>query len=72
MKLEELRKIRKGRKLSRKDLSILSGVPAITISTLERGINNVENVKLSTLIKLASALKVKVREIVPPELAKRL
>ena len=72
MKLDNLRKIRKDRHLSRKDLATLSGIPVITISSLERGVNHVENTKLSTLIALAKALKVKVRAILPEELAKRL
>ena len=72
MKLDELKQIRKSRHLSRKDLATLSKIPSITIASLENGINHVENVKLSTLIALASALKVRVRAILPNELAKRL
>ena len=72
MKLDELKKIRKDRHLSRKDLAKLSGIPMITIASLENGVNNVENVKLSTIMSLAKALKVKVRTILPEEMAKRL
>ena len=72
MKLDELKKIRKDRHLSRKDLAKLSGIPMITIASLENGVNNVENVKLSTIMALAKALKVKVRTILPEEMAKRL
>ena len=72
MRLDELKKIRKDRHLSRKDLAKLSGIPMITIASLENGVNNVENVKLSTIMALAKALKVKVRTILPEEMAKRL
>ena len=71
-KLEGLENIRKSRSLTRADLSKLSGVPKDTIHSLEKGRTNVDNVKLSTLIKLSKALRVKVRCLVPVDVAKRL
>lgn len=72
MRFDELKCIRKSQRLSRKDLSILSGVHFQTIYDLEKGNVVVENVKLSTLIKLAKALKTKVRKILPKELTKNI
>ena len=68
----ELKLVRKGKNLTRKQLSELSNVSEITIQTLEDGIVDTDNVKLSTLIKLASALKVKVRKILPIDKANKL
>lgn len=69
-KLENLKLIRKKRKLTRKELAELSGVNENTIQALETGITNVNNVKLSTLIALAQSLKVKVINLLPNELHK--
>ena len=63
-KLEE---IRKSKKLSRKELADKSGVNDCTIKFLETGKNNPEEAKISTLIKLATALKCKVRDFYPCE-----
>lgn len=67
-----LESIRKDRKLTRADLEKLSGVSRETIKALEKGINNIDEVKLSTLVKLARALKVKVRDIVDKDIARKL
>lgn len=58
---------RKAKHLSRKELADLSGVHEQTIKALEKGINNPEEAKLSTLIKLATALHCKVRDFYPCE-----
>lgn len=68
----ELKLLRKGKNLTRDELSELSGVPTTTIQALEDGRVNTDNVKLSTLIKLASALKVKVSKLLPIDTAKKL
>ena len=68
----ELKLVRKSKYLTRDRLSELSGVPKITIQTLEDGLVDTDNVKLSTLVKLASAMKVKVRKILPLDTAKKL
>ena len=68
----ELKLVRKNKNLTRIDLSKLSGVPKVTIQKLEDGVVNTDNVKLSTLVKLASALKVKVRQILPIDTANKL
>lgn len=68
----ELKILRKSKNLTRDELSELSGVPKVTIQTLEDGKVDTDNVKLSTLIKLASALKVKVRKILPIDTANKL
>lgn len=70
MKLENLEKIRIANKLSRKELEDLSGVNQFTIQALETGINDAYNVKLSTLVALAKALKVKVKDLVPNDIKK--
>lgn len=68
----ELKLVRKSKNLTRDNLSELSGVPKITIQSLEDGLVDTDNVKLSTLVKLASALKVKVRKILPIDTANKL
>ena len=68
----ELKLVRKKKFLTRDQLSELSGVPKITIQTLEDGLVDTDNVKLSTLVKLATALKVKVRKILPIDTANKL
>ena len=68
MKMNELREIRESRNLTREDLSKLSGVSSVNIEKLETGKTIVENVKLSTLIKLSVALKVKVVDLLPKDL----
>lgn len=62
-KLESLKKIRKYRGLTQKELAEKSGVSLPTIRNLEEGNGNVDNVKLSTLDKLARALKVKIFDL---------
>ena len=68
MKMNELREIRESRNLTREDLSKLSSVSSVNIEKLETGKTIVENVKLSTLIKLSVALKVKVVDLLPKDL----
>lgn len=67
-KLYNLEKIRKQRGLSRRELELLSGVSKTTIHRLERGLYNVDMVKLGTLVALAKALKVKVVKILNDDL----
>ena len=68
MKLNNLKVIRKQNKLSRKDLAKLSGININTIQALEMGINDAYNVKLSTLVALATALKVKIVDLLPTDI----
>lgn len=63
-KLEE---IRKAKGLSRRELAEKSGVNEMSIVFLENGRNDPNNAKLSTLVKLAKALKCKVRDFYPQE-----
>lgn len=63
-KLEE---IRKAQGLSRRELAKKSGIKEVTIVCLEDGTNDPNNAKLSTLVKLAKALKCKVRDFYPQE-----
>lgn len=69
-KLHNLERIRKEKGLSRRELELLSGVKVITIHHIERGITNVDNIKLSTLIKLSKALKCRVKDLVSKDLQK--
>lgn len=64
-RLDNLRAIRESKNLTRNELSEKSGVASVTIKALEMGTNNVDNVKLSTLIKLAQALHCKVIHLLP-------
>ena len=67
-KLYNLERIRKEQGLSRRELELLSGVKQVTIYHLEIGITDVNNVKLSTLVALAKALKVKVVDLLSADL----
>ena len=67
-RMNELRVLRENKKLTRNDLAKLSGVSKANIEALEMGKTIVENVKLSTLIKLSTALKVKVVDLLPKDL----
>ena len=62
-----LKEIRKSRGLTLQKLAEKSGVKIETIRALEYEINNPNNAKISTLIKLAKALKCKVRDFYPCE-----
>ena len=67
-KLSNLETIRKEKKLSRRELELLSGIKQVTIHHLEKGSYDVNMVKLGTLISLAKALKVKVVDLVDKDL----
>lgn len=67
-KLHNLERIRKEKGLTRRELELLSGVKQLTIHHLENGITDVNNVKLSTLVALAKALKVKVIDLLSADL----
>ena len=67
-KLYSLERIRKEQGLSRRELELLSGVKQVTIYHLEAGRTDVNNIKLSTLIALAKALKVKVVDLLSADL----
>ena len=71
-RLIKLKMIRLEKGLTRQELARQSGVNEQTIKTLEEGINNADNVKLSTLVALAKALKIKARKLVDNETAKYL
>ena len=62
-----LKEIRKAKGLTLQELADKSGVKIETIRSLEYEINNPNNAKISTLIKLAKALKCKVRDFYPCE-----
>lgn len=72
MKLEKLKEIRKAKNISRQTLANISGVSRDTIDALENGKTNVKEVKLNTLLSLATALRVKVRHLLPDEWGKLL
>ena len=71
-KLYNLERIRKEQGLSRRELELLSGVKQGTIQRLEKGLYNVNMVKLGTLIALAKALKVKVVDLLDQDLKRRI
>lgn len=62
-----LKEIRKERGLTRQELGEKANVKAETIRALEIGTNNPNQAKIGTLIKLAKALKCKVRDFYPCE-----
>ena len=72
MKLEKLKELRKSKGISRQTLANISGVSRDTIDALENGKTNVKEVKLNTLLSLATALRVRVRRLLPDEWGKLL
>ena len=66
--LHNLERIRNEQNLSRRELSLLSGVNETTIQRLEKGIYNVNMVKLGTLIALAKALHCRVVDLLDNDL----
>lgn len=66
--MSNLETIRKSKKLTRRELALLSGVREITIRYYESGILDLSKAKLCVLISLAKALKVKVIDIVNKDL----
>ena len=62
-----LKDIRKSKHLSRRELAEKSGVHEQTIRFLEEQINDPQDAKLSTLVKLARALHCKVKDFYPNE-----
>lgn len=67
-RLNNLKTIRESKGFARRELELLSGVKELTIHNLEVGATNVDNVKLSTLIRLAKALKCKVIDLLDNDL----
>ena len=68
--LHNLERIRKEKHLTRKELATLSGVNETTIQRLEKGLYNVNMVKLGTLIALSKALHCKVVNLLDNNLKK--
>ena len=62
---ERLRYYRKSKGLSTKELAELSGVSQFNIESLEYGKSNHLDIKLSTLIRLCQALKIKAYDLYP-------
>ena len=62
MYLKNLVKIRKEKGWSQEKLAVESGISYNTIIKIERG--GIENPKIATVIKLASALKVSIDELI--------
>lgn len=71
-KMIKLKEVRKEKGFSRRELSLLSGVAEVTIMSLEEGVNNINDIKLSTLLKLSKALKVKPSALLNDDIAKWL
>lgn len=69
-KLDNLRALREIKDLTREELAKKSGVNKFTIQALEDGRTNTNEVKLSTLVKLAKALNCKVVDLVDKDLKK--
>lgn len=71
-RLFKLEKIRKEKNLTREELADLCGLSKATIEALERGRTNVDNIKLSTLVALATVLNVKVIDLLPKKLQNKI
>ena len=68
MKLDNLQTLRKEKKLSRRELSVLSGINQTTIQKLEQGFY--KDIKHTTLTTLSKTLKVKVKDLFTESVAK--
>lgn len=71
-RLDLLEQIRTEKGFSRRELAEYSGVSEATIKALEKGITDVNYVKLETLIRLSSVLKVKVVDLLPKEIRRKI
>ena len=71
-KLSNLERIRNEKGFSRLELSKLSGVNDTTIQRLEKGMYDVNMVKLGTLIALAKALHCKVVDLLDADLKRTI
>ena len=63
----DLELIRKRKGMTRQQLADKSGVSQETIKALEKHYNNPYDAKVSTLLKLATALNCRVRDFYPSE-----
>jgi transcriptional regulator with XRE-family HTH domain len=59
---QRLKDLREGSKLSQLDLEIKSGINRTEISRIENGLKNIE---FFTIVKLAEALEIQVKEFFP-------
>ena len=62
--MTKLEQIRKNQKMTRKELAEKSGINIRTIESYEQKRRNLKNAKMKTLIKLSSALKCKIEDLI--------
>lgn len=65
--LTTLVEIRTKKGISREKLSEISKISTPTIKAIELGINNPKEAKLSTLLAICKALKIKLKKLFPEE-----
>ena len=65
--MNNLQKIRKERGLTRKALSVISGIPEKSLENLEDGRRAIDGTKLDTLCSLAIALDVSIYDLLESE-----
>ncbi len=65
--MNNLQKIRKERGLTRKALSVISGIPEKSLENLEYGRRAIDGTKLDTLCSLAIALDVSIYDLLESE-----
>lgn len=70
--LTNLEIIRKSKGLTREQCATLCGVAKITIQKLELGELTFNTMKLDTLLKLCKGLRVKPKDLLPIELARKI
>lgn len=63
--MSNIERLRKEKKMPRRVLSDLSGVPQTTIYALEKGVYDIQYAKIDTLIDLAKGLDCKVKDLLP-------
>ena len=60
---KKIKALRKAKKWSQEDLGLEAGIDRTEVSRIENGLNNIE---FYTIVKLASALNVEIRELFKP------
>lgn len=62
--MNNLKRKRKEQKMTRKQLSLKSGISDRTIESYEQGYRELKKAKIETLIKLSNALNCKIEDII--------
>ena len=62
--MNNLQRKRREQKMTRKQLSLKSGISERTIESYEQGLRDIKNAKIETIIKLSKALNCEVKDLI--------